>query len=123
MSITLNSKIYTWTGFNQNAQGVYSERSGGYPSAFSYLTTKVNTGTGKSDSTVKWNLSVPIVATTDSDCSCAGDPLRTSYVRIELQVPAGSSSAERTDLATRVKELVASAEFQASITNLTQPAS
>jgi hypothetical protein len=43
-------------------------------------------------------------------------------VRIEVTLPAGSSSAERTDLSVRIKELVASAEFLASITNLTQPA-
>lgn len=121
MSIELNTKIYTWRGFNQNGQGLYSEQSGGVPSSFSYLTSKVNTGTGKSDSTVKWNLSIPIVVTSDSTCGCTGDVLRTYYVRVEVTEPAGSSAAERTDVATRIKDLVASPEFQASIMNLTQP--
>lgn len=123
MSITLNTKVYNPVGFNQNGQFVYSETSGGTPSSFSYLTAKVVTGTGKADSTVKWNLSLPTVATTDSDCSCAGTVLRTDYVRIEFTEPAGITAAERTDLWTRVKDLVSVAEFQAAVKDLTQPSS
>ena len=56
MSIVLDGLTYDNVGFNQNGQFVYSEKSAGVPSGFAYLTTKVNTGTGKSDSVVKWNL-------------------------------------------------------------------
>lgn len=121
MPITLNTKTYDNVGFNQNGQFAYSEKSAGIPSGFSYLTSKVGTGTGKSDSTVKWNLSLPIVATSDSDCSCAGDVLRTSYIRLEITLPAGSQLAERQDLRLRLKDLVASAQFIAAIDNLVQP--
>jgi len=121
MSISLNSKTYSYAGWNQNQQAVYSEKSGGVPASFSYLTTKVNTGTGKSDSTAKWNLSVPIVATSDSDCACAGDSLRTYYVRIEFTAPSGSTAAERADLLARIQDLVQTSEFVASISSLAQP--
>lgn len=119
--IDLNGKSYTWVGYNQNGQGVFSDRSGGVPSSFSYLTSKVNVGTGKTDSSVKWNLSIPIVTTTDSACACPGDILRTYYVRMEIVEPAGASAAERLDLGERIKDLTASAEFQASVVNLVQP--
>lgn len=121
--ITLNTKQYSWVGFNPNGQGLYAEKSGGVPSSFSYLTSKVNTGTGKADSTVKWNLSIPIVVTSDSSCGCVGDVMRTYYLRIEVTAPSGSSAAERDDLALRISDLVASAEFQASVKGLTQPSS
>lgn len=123
MPITLNTKVYNGIGFNPNGQFVYSETSGGTASSFSYLTSRVNAGTGKSDSTVKWNLSIPVTAAVDSDCSCAGDVLRTDYVRIEVTVPAGATAAERTDIWTRVKDLVSAAQFKASIETLSQPAS
>lgn len=121
MSISLNSKTYNDVGFNQNGQFVYSEKSSGVPSGFSYLTAKANTGTGKSDSTVKWNLSIPIISATDTDCSCAGEVLRSYYTRIEMTLPAGSSAAERTDLLARIQDLVQTAEFAASVTSLAQP--
>lgn len=60
MSIVLNGKTYNSIGFNANQQSVFKETSAGIASGFSYLTSKVGTGTGKSDSTVKWNLSMPM---------------------------------------------------------------
>ena len=123
MSITLNSKVYDNVGFNQNGQFVYAEKSAGVPSGFSYLTGKVNTGTGKSDSTVKWNLSIPIVATTDSDCACSGDVLRQYYAKIEVTEPAGSTSAERADVRARIASLVAATQWVDSVEDLTQPSS
>lgn len=121
MPITLNTKVYNGIGFNPNGQFVYSETSGGLASSFSYLTSKVNAGTGKSDSTVKWNLSIPVVATVDSTCSCAGSVLHTDYVRIEVTVPPGATAAERLDIQKRVADLVASAQFKDSILALAQP--
>lgn len=123
MSITLNTKIYSFTGFNQNGQSVYKETSGGIPSSFSYLTDKVNTGTGKSDSTVKWNLSIPVTVTEDSSCACTGDVLRTNYVKVDVSIGAGSPLSERTDLWTRLRDLIASPEFKASVENLVQASS
>lgn len=123
MPITLNSKTYDNVGFNPNGQFVYSEKSGGVPSSFSYLTAKANSGTGRSDSVVKWNLSLPIVATDDSACACDGNVLRTYYVRMEVTIPSGSSAAERADLLARLQELTSATQFTASITSLAQPSS
>ena len=123
MSIVLDGLTYDNVGFNQNGQFVYSEKSAGVPSGFAYLTTKVNTGTGKSDSVVKWNLSRPIVATVDSDCACAGDVLRTYYVKMEITIPAGSTAAERVDLDDQIQALVATSQWIGSVESLTQPSS
>lgn len=120
-NIVLNSKTYSGIGFNQNGQSVFKETSAGVPSGFSYLTEKTSTGTGKSDSTVKWNLSVPVIATADSDCACSGDVLRTAYLRLEVSFAAGSSLVERTDVLDRLQDLVLTTQFIASLTNLDQP--
>lgn len=121
MSISLNTKVYNVVGFNQNGQFVYSETSSGVPSSFSYLTAKASAGTGKSGSTVKWNLSIPVAALTDSDCACAGDVLRAYYTKFDVTIPPGSSAAERADLYLRIKDLVASPQFKASIEGIAQP--
>lgn len=123
MSIVLNSKTYNYAGWNQNQQASYSETSGGIPASFSFLTAKVNVGTGKAASSVKWNLSLPIVAESNTDCACAGEVLRNYRFRIEVDIPAGSSSAERADILARLQQLTAKTEFTSSITGLVQPAS
>jgi len=119
-NIVLNSKTYAGIGFNQNGQSVFKESSAGVPSGFSYLTEKVNAGTGTADSSIKWNLSIPVIATEDSDCSCAGSLLRTYYARVEVTIPAGSTAAERTDLLARVQNLVDTTQFADSVRDLTQ---
>lgn len=121
MAITLNTKAYAFAGFNSNSQSVYKYTGGGLPSSFSYLTSRVTTGTGGKESVGRWNLSIPHVATEASACACPGGVLGTDYLRIEASVSAVTTAAERTDLWTRIRDLVASAEFKASIEGLTQP--
>lgn len=121
MSIVLNSKTYNSIGFNANGQSVFKETSAGVAAGFSYLTSKVSTSTGKADSTVKWNLSMPIVATVDSSCSCAGSVLRTDYIRVEASFGSGSPAVERTDALARLRALVLTTEFENSFLSLNQP--
>lgn len=120
-NIVLNSKTYTGIGFDANGVSQWVEQSGGIPSSFSKLTGKVNLGSGKSGSTVKWKFAVPIVAASDSSCACEGDVLRTYYVRIEVDEPAGSQSAERIDVRARIASLIGVTQFVDSIEDLTQP--
>lgn len=121
MAITLNAKAYNWAGFNANSQSVYKYTGGGLPSSFSYLTSKVNTGVGAKESVARWNLSIPHVATEASACACPGAVLGTDYVQFQVQISPVTTAAERTDLWTRIRDLVASPEFKASIEGLTQP--
>lgn len=121
MSITLNSKVYSYDGMTSQAISQYSDRSGGVPASFSPLTSKVEDGSASSNTKVRWKLKVPVVATVDSECSCAGSLLREYITDIVVTVPPGSTAAERTDLEARISDLVASPEFSASIISLIQP--
>ena len=62
-----------------------------------------------------------MVAATDSNCSCAGDLLREIVLDLVVTSDRGSTVAERTDMADRIEDLVASPEFKASIISLIQP--
>lgn len=120
MAITLNAKVYSFSGFLANAISTYFERSAGVPSGFSALTSKVeNSSTGNTK--VRWKLKMPVVATVDSECACVGSLLREYILDIVVSVPAGSLAAERTDLQARIEDLVTSPEFSGSVTNLVQP--
>lgn len=118
MAITLNTKTYNFAGLLQ-AISNYRETSGGVANAFSYLTSRVSQATNRY--TVTWKLKVPVVAAADSSCACVGEMLDESIVDIVVKVGSKRSTAERTDLALRIKDLVASTEFQSSISNLVQP--
>ena len=121
MSITLNSKVYNFAGFDTQQLSNYVNRDSGVPTGFSRLTARVDDGQGSANTKVRWKLKVPVVASEDSECSCAGALLRDYIVDIVVTVPPGSTSAERTDLEVRITDLVASPEFSGSITNLVQP--
>jgi hypothetical protein len=61
------------------------------------------------------------VATVDSDCSCAGDVLRTFYAKIEIVIPAGATVAERADFDDELQSLVLTTQWVNSVENLVQP--
>lgn len=123
MAISLNAKSYSFAGFNATSQSVFKYTGGGLPSSFSYLTTKVTTPTGGKDSVARWNLSIPHVASEASACACPGGVLGTDYIQIQASISAVTTAAERTDIWTRIRDLVASPEFKASIEGLTQASS
>lgn len=120
MSIVLNTKTYTFRGFNTQSISTFADTSAGVPNGFSWLTNKVEgaDGTGKVKS--RWKLKVPVVAATDTDCGCTGDLLREVVVDVVVTSDRGSTVTERTDVADRVRDLVASPEFRESIINLIQ---
>jgi hypothetical protein len=121
VSIILNSKTYNWAQFDPAGASRYTETAGGVPTSFSPLTARVSEGTGKTRK-VKWRLAIPTVATTDSDCSCAGTVLSTDYVNIEIDLSATGTLASRQDILARLQALVLTAQFEASVENLVQPA-
>lgn len=121
MNFTLNTKVYSGVGFNANNQSVYKYTGAGMPSGFSYLTASVKTGTGTAASTVRYNLSVPHVATEASTCACPGTVISTDYVRIEVSVPSGSTLADRQNILLSIRDLVGTVAFKDSVELLTQP--
>jgi hypothetical protein len=119
MSLVLNGKTYNFDGYDQNGVSVYTERSGGTPTAFSVLTFGMSSATNVQRVTAR--LSVPIVAADDSDCSCAGTVLRTSRFTWTFDLPNTGTTAERTDFEARIESLTATAAFEALLVNLVKP--
>lgn len=121
MAIVLNSKTYNYDGFDPNGVVGYMERSGGVATSFSPLSF----GQGTTDKYVKntVRLSIPIVSTEDSECSCSGTNLRTYRLRLELEEPVTGTLAERQDFLARIQDLVATAQFEQLVENLVKPAS
>lgn len=118
MSIILNTKTYGFAGI-ANAIAQFVDRSGGIASSFSNLTSSL-----RFDTKVRgqWKLEVPIIAGEAGPCACPGEVVKVSDLNLSFRLDTGLTVAERTDFALRVKDLVASPEFQASIINLTLPA-
>lgn len=119
MSIVINSKTYTFDGFDRNGVAVYTERSGGVPTSFSVLTFGIEAGKDTTKITVR--MSVPTVALADSDCSCAGTVQRVSRFTWTLEEPNTGTTAERTDWQARIQALAATAQFSALLINLVKP--
>lgn len=120
MSIVLNGKTYNFIGFDRNGVSQFQETSSGVPGGFGYLTCKVDAG-GK-DPTVKWRLTMPVLATEDSACGCVGTLVR--MYRFEdgkTSLPSSGTTLERTDFEQRISDLIATAQYTASIVNLVQP--
>jgi hypothetical protein len=121
VSITLNTKVYNGNGVIAGVSS-YTERTAGVAAGFSPVTATVSVGDGTAKSRIRWKLHLPVVATEASACACPGQAIRSSDGDINVRLDPGSTTAERTDFALRLKDLVASPEFQASIINLQQPA-
>lgn len=119
MSITLNSKVYNFDGFDRNGVAVYTERSGSVPTSFSTLTWGLEQGKDVTKCTVR--MSMPIVAAADSECSCAGAVQRTFRFTWTLEVPSTSTTAERTDWEARISSLTGVAQFDAFLISLIKP--
>lgn len=120
MSITLNTKAYSYIGLN-NGISTYLNRDGGLAASFSPLSARVVVSNQASKSTISWKLKVPVISTESSACACPGDELREAIADISVRLGASATLAERTDFALRLKDLVSSPEFQASIISLSQP--
>lgn len=118
MSITLNEKTYNGSGI-VNGIAIYMDRSAGVSAGFSKLDASVRFET---KNRILWKLSLPIVATEASACSCPGAVLALAAVDLNVRLDPSLTLAQRTDFALRLKDLVATPEFQASIINLQVPA-
>jgi hypothetical protein len=116
-NITLNSVVYA-SGGTKNGVTTWTNRSGGVGASFTNVHEEfVQPAKGKVVR-MKFSLDVPVVATTDSVCGCAGTLLRTSTCQISVWVPQDSSAAERTDLLARITSLVGTAPFTNGVGNL-----
>lgn len=107
-AVTLNTVVYDPAGAN-NGILTWVNRVGGVLNSFSKLTQGFITNSGARKLTkASFRVEVPVVATADSTCSCAGAVLRTSSAQIDFWIDPNATLVERTDLFNRVKDLAAS---------------
>lgn len=118
-NLTLNTVVYNGMGI-VNALAQWVSRAAGVASGFAYVKARIRFDDPKFVR-IKWTANLPTVATADSSCSCTGEMLRFIDADISIRVATQSTTAERTDFALRLKDLVATTDFQSSIINLQQP--
>lgn len=121
MSITLATKVYTFSGFIAGRISKYLNRESDQPSGFRNLTVVVDEPGNTESYKVRWKLKLPTVVD-EQACACPDGMVRESFVDIVATIHKGSSLAERTLLATSIEDLASSDEFTSSITSLEQPA-
>lgn len=126
-NLTLNTVVYNGLGV-VNSLASWVARGTGIAAGFAWVKARVNLDpdnlgqkNGSKYVRIRWNGNIPILATADSSCACTGEVLRFSDFDITIRAAADSTTAERTDLALRLKDLTASTEFQSSVINLQQP--
>lgn len=121
MSISLNTVVYTFNGF-LNRISTYLNTATGVPNGFRRLTCSIDEPSKDAKAyKVRWKLKLPAVIDGES-CACPDGMVQDNFVDIVVTVSKASSTAQRTDVALQVKDLAASPEFQASVTNLIAPA-
>lgn len=121
-SVTLNTVVYSVAGF-ANGVAMYVSRVAGVLAGFARLKVSYKEPTSGTQTKIDFNLSIPVVSTEDSDCSCAGTLLRTNSAVVSVWVASTSTTAERENLARQIKDLTASAMFVAAVKDLDPPTS
>lgn len=120
MSLTLNTKIFSFTGYIQGAIARYLNAGSGTANGFKTATAKVEEPNREGLIKVRWKLKLPVVVS-EASCECPGGNVRDNFADIVVSISSSALAAERTDIGLSLKDLVASPEFQASITNLQTP--
>lgn len=120
MPITLNTKVYSFSGFVQ-AIANYVNRDSGVATGFKRLTASIDGGTGSSPYKVRWKLKLPSIATASDECACEGTLIREVFADIVVTIPSTASEAERADMAASLADLVVSAQFAESVEDLVVP--
>lgn len=126
MSLTLNLKEYT---YRQNTAGVstYINSASNTVNGFSSLTATTTIGKPAlgnrpaSRSKTMWKLSLPVLAEDDSACGCTGEVIGTCDWLVEVRSDVRVPTSVLADGRLRMKDLIATSEFIASVDSHTQP--
>lgn len=113
-NIVLSGLTFVGSGI-VNGVALFVERSAGIVSGFRKLTSKVN----YADKTnVHWKVELPTIVAADSPCGCAGEVSYINYIDVSARFDRRTTAAERTAVLDMIQDLVASSQFEASITSL-----
>jgi len=117
-SVTLNTVVYAPAGVNSGI-ATWINRASSYYKGYKTLTqTFKDPSNGGVQTKIGFNLTIPVVATADTDLNHAGDLLRSASFQGSFWCNSGSTAAERTDLRLSVKDLLLSQLAIDAIDNL-----
>lgn len=117
-SVTLNTIVYDPAGSDKGIVK-WVNRAGGLLNSFSTLSQRFLTGVGGLKlNKLSFKVEVPIVATSDTTCSCSGSLLRMNQASIEFSISPSATLAERTDIYLRVVSLIQSDLVKLGVENL-----
>lgn len=117
-AVTLNTVVYNPAGTASGRTNWVARAGDGIISSFSTLWQSFKLPTTGKQIKIDFQIAIPVTASADSQCSCAGELLRTNTATVSVWVADSSTTAERTDLYLRLKDLIASATFIAAVENL-----
>lgn len=121
-NLTLNSVVYAYQGVSNGNILSWTSAGTGIPSGFSKASMQLRPGFKAGQ---PWRLSshlyLPVIATEDSECACAGTLLGSIVERKEVEVWSMSGTALRTDFSLRAKDLANDAQWRGMISNLVLP--
>lgn len=117
-TLVLNSKNYLPSG-KENGVATWGLRGdttfgGAYSAATQSLRGPSKDGLYR----IRFKLDVPLAASADSACGCAGQIKANGVGDFQIVVPATYSAAERLDFCERLQSFVASAVFQSAVADL-----
>ena len=117
-NIVLNAVTYVGEGI-QNGVTNFINRSAELLSGFSSLVGRVRNQNKRVE--VRWNLAIPVLVADDSPCGCAGEVRFITYVELSVKFDQRADHAHRTDVYSRLLDLVAAAQVESSVVDLQPP--
>lgn len=122
-SITLNAKLYSVVGIDNNGVSKFEDRSSGIPIGFPVLTTslrRAKTASAANRAVSKLVLPVLEIVTGSTVGGTAPLPSKAydNICNIEVATNARSNTAERTELLTQTRDYVNSSSFADLVVNL-----
>lgn len=120
-NLTLNTKVYGATRIDSVGTSWWYERSGGTASSYSPLSLSITDPTASKRGRVGFRLEVPVTATVDTACVCAGSVLRTISVTGYADIPGDSTAAEKADALARFIAFVSTPTFANAFNTFAPP--
>ena len=117
-NIVLNALTYAGEGI-VNGISRFTEKSAGVVAGFRRLTSSI--GFTKAKTTVKWKLVIPTIQSDADACACPGEIIQETYVDITVRFDVKATQAHRDDVLAEVQDLVASTQFEGTVSGLALP--
>lgn len=115
-ALTLDTKVHNPRGTESGISKWVCLGDTAFGGSNPTLTESVRQPLSDGGSRTRWLYTVPVLATVDSPCSCAGQPVgKPAKVDVVIDFPAGATAAQRASIRKRIQDLVLTAAFVASV--------